>query len=75
MPGIQGAESGRVDRFQLQREKRAVRLQPGSPGRGAGEGGRDLGATADLVGPGPAYDYWKRTPEYREWLNTTGQRP
>jgi hypothetical protein len=51
------------------------RLEAGSPGRGAGEGGRDLGATADLVGPGPAYDYWKRTPEYREWLKTTGQRP
>ena len=50
------------------------RLQPGSPGKTAGEGGRDLGATVELVGPGPAYDYWRRTPEYQAWLKTTGQR-
>jgi len=21
----------------------------------------------DLVGPGPAYERWKKTPEYQEW--------
>src|SRR5262249_25615210 len=50
-----------------------LRLQPGSPGKGAGEGGRDTGATVELVGPGPAYDYWRRTPDYQEWLKATGQ--
>ena len=27
----------------------------------------------DLVGPGPAYERWKKTPEYQEWLKETGQ--
>jgi WD40 repeat protein len=44
------------------------RLLPGSPGKGAGEAGRDLGADVDLVGPGPAYERWKKTPEYQQWL-------
>jgi Protein tyrosine and serine/threonine kinase len=51
------------------------RLQPGSPGQGAGPGGQDLGANVDLVGPGPAYDRWKKTPDYRQWLKTTRQLP
>jgi hypothetical protein len=51
------------------------RLQPGSPGHGAGENGRDLGADVIMVGPGPAYDYWRRTPEYQDWLKSTGRRP
>src|SRR5262249_33458852 len=48
------------------------RLAPGSPGKGAGEGGRDLGADVDQVGPGAAYERWKRTPEYQQWLKDTG---
>jgi WD40 repeat protein len=47
------------------------RLAADSPGKGAGEGGRDLGADVDLVGPGPAYERWKKTPEYRQWLQDT----
>jgi hypothetical protein len=47
------------------------RLKPDSPGKG--EGGRDLGADVDLVGPGAAYERWKKTPEYRTWLKNTGQ--
>jgi Protein tyrosine and serine/threonine kinase/Putative zinc-finger len=47
------------------------RLQPGSAGQGAGPGGQDLGANVDLVGPGPAYDRWKKTPDYQEWLRKT----
>src|SRR5262249_27308318 len=43
-------------------------LKPDSPGKGAGEAGRDLGADADLVGPGPAYERWKKTPEYQRWI-------
>jgi hypothetical protein len=31
--------------------------------RQAGNGGKDLGADVDLVGPGKAYEAWKRTPE------------
>ena len=27
----------------------------------------------DLVGPGAAYERWKKTPEYQEWLSETGQ--
>jgi hypothetical protein len=49
------------------------RLQAGSPGHGAAKGGLDLGADVDLVGPGPAYERWKKTPEYRQWLQDTGQ--
>jgi hypothetical protein len=49
------------------------RLAPGSPGKGAGPGGKDLGADIDLVGPGRAYERWKQTPEYQQWLKDTGQ--
>jgi hypothetical protein len=49
------------------------RLADGSPGKGAGEGGRDLGADVDMVGPGPAYERWKKTPAYLQWLKDTGQ--
>jgi hypothetical protein len=43
------------------------RLAKDSPGKGAGPGGKDLGADVDLVGPGPAYDRWRQTPEYQKW--------
>jgi len=49
------------------------RLHPDSPGWHAGPGGRDLGADLELVGPGPAYERWKKTPEYQEWRKRTGQ--
>jgi hypothetical protein len=49
------------------------RLRPDSPGYRAGKGGKDLGADVDLVGPGPAYERWKKTPEYQQWLKDTGQ--
>ena len=32
------------------------RLAAGSPGKGAGPGGKDLGADVDQVGPGAAYE-------------------
>jgi hypothetical protein len=34
-----------------------------------------LGADVDLVGPGPAYERWKATPAYQEWLKAVGQAP
>ena len=35
------------------------RLEPGSPGKGAGANPKDAGADVDLVGPGAAYDRWR----------------
>ena len=35
--------------------------------------GKDLGADVDLVGPGAAYERWKKTLEYQQWLKDTGQ--
>src|SRR5262249_749103 len=32
-----------------------------------------LGANVDLVGPGPAYERWKATPDYQQWLADTGR--
>ena len=49
------------------------RLRPDSAGYRAGPDGKDLGADIDLVGPGPAYERWKKTPAYQEWLSSTGQ--
>jgi hypothetical protein len=50
------------------------RLRPDRAGYRAGPDGKDLGADVDLVGPGPAYERWKKTPEYQEWLKDTGQQ-
>jgi serine/threonine protein kinase len=49
------------------------RLAADSLGKGKGEGGKDLGADVDLVGPGAAYERWKKTPEYETWQKATGQ--
>ncbi len=49
------------------------RLRPDSAGYRAGKDGKDLGADVDLVGPGPAYERWQKTPEYQHWLKDTGQ--
>jgi hypothetical protein len=49
------------------------RLRPDSAGYRAGKDGKDLGADIDLVGPGPAYERWKKTPQYQQWLKETGQ--
>jgi hypothetical protein len=49
------------------------RLRPDSAGYRAGKDGKDLGADVDLVGPGPAYERWKKTPEYQQWLQETGK--
>ncbi len=49
------------------------RLRPDSAGYRAGEDGKDLGAHIDLVGPGPAYERWQKTPAYQQWLKDTGQ--
>ena len=49
------------------------RLRPDSAGYRAGKDGKDLGADVDLVGPGPAYERWKKTPEYQQWLKDTRQ--
>jgi hypothetical protein len=46
----------------------AYRLQLESLGQAAGEGGCDLGADIDLVGPGAAYERWTKTDEYKAWF-------
>ena len=33
---------------------------------------KGLGADVDLVGPGPAYERWQKTPAYQTWLKDTG---
>jgi hypothetical protein len=50
------------------------RLRPDSVGYRAGKDGKDLGADVDLVGPGVAYERWKETPDYQQWLKETGQK-
>jgi hypothetical protein len=49
------------------------RLRPDSAGYRARKDGKDLGADVDLVGPGAAYERWKKMPEYQQWLKETGQ--
>jgi len=51
------------------------RLRPDSAGYRAGKDGKDLGADINLVGPGPAFERWKKTPEYQQWLIDTKQVP
>lgn len=47
------------------------RLRSDSAGYQAALDGKDLGADVDLVGPGAAYERWKQTPAYQEWLSQT----
>src|SRR4029453_19487520 len=49
------------------------RLRADSAGYRAGPDGKDLGPDIDLVGPGQAYERWKTTPDYQDWLKETGQ--
>jgi hypothetical protein len=49
------------------------RLRPDSAGYRAGKDKKDIGADVDLVGPGPAYERWKKMPEYQKWLKESGQ--
>src|SRR5262249_35552135 len=49
------------------------RLSADSAGSRAGKDGKDLGADVDLVGPGKAYERWKKTPEHQQWLKDSGQ--
>jgi len=50
------------------------RLGRDSAGYRAGKDGKDLGADVDLVGPGAAYERWKKTTDYQQWLKDTGQK-
>jgi hypothetical protein len=49
------------------------RLREDSAGYRAGPHGKDLGVDVDLVGPGAAYERWKKAPEYLQWLKETRQ--
>jgi hypothetical protein len=50
------------------------RLRPDSAGYQAGKDKKDIGADVDLVGPGAAYERWKKTRGYQDWLKETGQK-
>ena len=50
------------------------RLTKASIGKGKRSDGKDLGADLDLVGPGPAYEKWKQTKGYEQWLRDTGSK-
>jgi hypothetical protein len=64
---------GGGDPFAGQVTPEDFRLRSDSAGYRAGPDGKDLGADVDLVGPGAAYERWKKTPEYQQWLEETGQ--
>jgi hypothetical protein len=68
-----GNLASRIDAALDQLTPDDFRLRPDSPGYRALPDGKDLGADVDLVGPGPAYERWKQTPEYQEWLKETKQ--
>jgi WD40 repeat protein len=63
----------RLERDPLQLTPADLRLQPDSVGKKEAEGGKDPGADVDLIGPGPAYERWKKTPGYQDWLKATRQ--
>ena len=63
----------RMDREPENLTPEDFRARSDSAARGAGVGGRDLGADVDLVGPGHAYERWQKTPEYQQWLKVSGQ--
>lgn len=44
------------------------RLEFDSAGKGSDPDGKDLGTDSDLVGPGRAYEKWKGTTEYQQWM-------
>jgi hypothetical protein len=48
-------------------------LRADSAGHRAAADGADLGADVDLVGPGPAYERWRKTPDYQQWCKDTRQ--
>jgi len=55
-------------------EADAFRLRTDSAGYRAGPDGKDLGPDINFVGPGEAYERWKKTPDYEKWLEETGQK-
>ena len=66
-----GDLAGRLTTAPEQITPEDFRLREGSAGYRAGKDGKDLGADVDLLGPGAAYERWKKTPEYQEWLKET----
>jgi hypothetical protein len=66
---VRFAGAGLENRLNAEPEKvvpEDFRLRPDSPGRGKG-------ADVSLVGPGKAYERWKKTKEYALWQKQAGQ--
>jgi hypothetical protein len=66
-----------IDRVSRTTEKLTpehFRLRSDSAGYRAGKDGKDIGVNIDLIGPGAAYERWKTTPDYQQWLKDTGQK-
>jgi hypothetical protein len=60
---FQGAAAGMTERLRTNIQSLTpadFRLIKGSPGQGVSPGGKDLGADVDNVGPGEAYERWKK---------------
>jgi serine/threonine protein kinase len=49
------------------------RLTGERPAIGPATNRQDFGATIDFVGPGAAYERFKQTPGYKQWLKDSGQ--
>jgi hypothetical protein len=73
VPGFRGDIRSKLAAAPAEITPEDFRLHADSPGYRAGKDGKDLGADVDLVGPGPAYERWKKTPEYQQWLKDTGR--
>ncbi len=68
-----GDLAGRAEAKAAKLTPQDFRLRADSAGYRTGPGGKDLGADVDIVGPGAAYERWKKSPEYQQWLKETGQ--
>jgi len=70
---FQGGSPAAIVRSAAELPLLAFRLAPESAGHQTGEDGQDLGVDVDRLGPGAAYERWKKTAEYKEWRNRTEQ--
>jgi hypothetical protein len=74
-PGYEGGDLfTRLREAPAEVQAEDFKLTSDSPGW-RGPGRRDLGADVNDLGPGPAYDRWRKSAGYRTWQKETGQIP